>query len=244
MQRSADPTDPTETTHGARSAPRTSSAPIPQAEDRGALMRQRIEDLSVELLVTHGAQGFRFRELADRLGITRATIHYYYGNKQTLVDAVAVQYISSLLAQWEKNWAGDARFVDKIVGMMEANRRRYLAFNPTPATNHPWSFIGRMRVDRDVIGAEAQAVLDGFGPTLERFIMAALDQAVARGEFDPDIPRSDIALQLVAIADSAGSITQDGGGFERLDRLYRSFAHIVEHAYGAEPGKGRRGAKG
>ena len=209
-------------------------------EDRGAAMRQRIEDLSVELLVNHGAQGFRFRELADRLGITRATIHYYYGNKQTLVDAVVVQYITSLLAQWEKNWVGDARFVDKIVGMMEANRRRHRAFNPTSGTNNPWSLIGRMRVDRDVIGADAQAALDSFGPTLERFILSALDQAVARGEFDADIPRQDVALQLVAIADSAGAITQDGGGFERLDRLYRSFAHIVEHAYGAGGGQPRR----
>lgn len=215
-----------------------------RAEDKGGAMRQRIEDLSVELLVRHGAQGFRFRELAERLGVTRATIHYYYGNKQTLVDAVVVQYITQLLATWEKNWVGDARFTAKIVGMMEANRNRYRAFNPTRKTNNPWSLIGRMRVDREVIGESAQEALDSFGVTLERFIIAAIDQAVARGEFDADIPRTDIALQLVAIADSAGAITQDGGGFERLDRLYRSFAHIVEHAYGAEAGAARRGASG
>jgi hypothetical protein len=45
-------------------------------------------------------------------------------------------------------------------------------------------------------------------------------------------PRDDIALQLVAIADSAGPITQDGGDFSRLEQLYRSVNRIVHHAYG------------
>lgn len=200
-------------------------------------LKDSIADLSVELLVRHGYQGFRFQDLADRLGATRAAIHYHFGNKQKLVDEVVVTYIASLLATWQRNWAGEARFADKIIGMMEANRDRYLVFNPTRVTCHPWSLIGRMRVDRDQLGPEAHAALDGFGVTLERFITEAVDQAVARGEFSPDIPREDVALQLVAIADSAGAITQDGGSFARLEKVYRSFARLLEHAYGTPPAR-------
>ncbi|NDV87908.1 TetR family transcriptional regulator [Aurantimonas aggregata] len=188
------------------------------------------------MLVRHGYQGFRFRDIADRLGTTRAAVHYHYGNKQKLCEAVVVQYITTLLGRWEHNWASEKIFSDKIIGMMEANRERYLVFNPTGRTTNPWSLISRMRVDRDLIGPKAQDAINGFGITLERLIIAAIGQAVMRGELVADIPRRDVALQLVAIADSAGAITQDGGGFERLDQLYRSFARIVEHAYGRARG--------
>ena len=33
--------------------------------------------------------------------------------------------------------------------------------------------------------------------------------------------------ELVAIANSAGPITQDGGNFDRLEQLYRSFGRVV-----------------
>ncbi|MEO9787424.1 MAG: TetR/AcrR family transcriptional regulator [Aurantimonas coralicida] len=197
-------------------------------------MKEQIEELSVEMLIRHGYQGFRFRDIADRLGTTRAAIHYYYGNKQNLCEIVVVKYIANLLAKWERNWAGEKPFTDKIIGMMEANRERYVLFNETYTSTNSWSLICRMRVDRDLIGPKAQEALHSFAVTLERFIIAAIDQAVDRGELVADIPKRDVALQLVAIADSAGAITQDDGGFERLNQLYRSFAHIVEHAYGCE----------
>jgi TetR/AcrR family transcriptional regulator, transcriptional repressor for nem operon len=118
--------------------------------------------------------------------------------------------------------------------MMESNRQRYLRFNPSGKTAHPWSLIGRMRLERDEIGPRARQALADFGRTLENLIIAAIGQAVAKGELSPTIPREDVALQLVAIADSAGPITQDGGNFGRLEQLYRSFANIVHHAYGVE----------
>jgi len=46
------------------------------------------------------------------------------------------------------------------------------------------------------------------------------------------MPTSDIALQLVSIANSAGPITQDAGNFERLEELYVGFAGIINDAYG------------
>ncbi len=191
-----------------------------------------IEEVSVELLVRNGYQGFRFKDVADALHTTRAAIHYHYGNKQTLADTVVVKYITQLLSDWERNWDRKAPFAVKIIGMMEANKSRYLTFNPTLTDSNPWSLIGRMRGDRDHIGPAAREALVGFGITLERFIIKAIDDAVANGEFEPTVPRRDVALQLVAIADSAGAITLDGGSFERLEMLYRSFARILEHAYG------------
>ena len=195
-------------------------------------MKQEIKQISAELLIRNGYQGFRFRDVADVLNTTRANIHYYYGNKLNLAEEVIVDYVEQTLANWEANWRSDKSFEDKIHGMMESNRQRYLCYNPTATTANPWSLIGRMRLEQDVIAPKAREALAQFGVTLENLVVAGIDQAVARGELSNDIPRGDIALQLVAIANSAGPITQDGGNFDRLEQLYRSFSRIVHHAYG------------
>jgi len=198
-------------------------------------MKERIKEIAVELLVRDGYQGFRFRDLAERLGITRANIHYYYGNKLNLAEEVIVDYVRETLAAWEENWRSDNTFAEKIRGMMESNRQRYLRFNPTGTTARPWSLIGRMRMERDVIGPEARAALVEFGVVLEDLIVRAIEKAIRAGELSSEIPIRDIALQLVAIANSAGPITQDGGSFDRLEQLYLSFGRIVDHAYGRKP---------
>ena len=115
---------------------------------------------------------------------------------------------------------------------MESNRQRYLQYNPTGKTAHPWSLIGRMRMERDVIGPKAQEALTDFGTNLHEIILHGINMAVKNKEYDKRIPREDVVLQLVAIANSAGPITQDGGNFDRLEQLYLSFSHIIDDAYG------------
>jgi len=203
-------------------------------------MKEQIKEIAVELLTKHGYQGFRFRDVAARLETTRANVHYYYGSKLNLSEEVIVEYVSKTLANWEVNWKSDKSFEQKIHGMMESNRQRYLRFNPSGTTGHPWSLIGRMRMDRDEIGPKARAALAEFGVVLENLVIADLERALREGELSPETPIRDIALQLVAIANSAGPITQDGGSFDRLEHLYLSFARIVNHAYGNKP---RRPAK-
>lgn len=199
-------------------------------------MKDEIRNVSTELLIRNGYQGFRFRDIADLLKTTRANIHYYYGNKLNLAEEVIVDYVEKTLANWETNWRSDASFESKIHGMMESNRQRYLRYNPSGKTGNPWSLIGRMRLERDVIGPKARQSLADFGVALENLVIAGIDQAVAKGELSNDIPRADIALQLVAIANSAGPITADGGSFDRLEQLYRSFSRVIHHAYGTKRG--------
>jgi len=195
-------------------------------------MKDEIKHVTVALLLRHGYQGLRFRDIAEQLGVTRANIHHHYGNKLNLCEEVIVEYVDRTLEAWTANWTGDSTLFEKVEGMMESNRKRYLQFNPTGRTAHPWSLIGRMRLESNVIGPRAREALANFASELNRLVIAGVEQAVVNGELSADAPRADIALQLVAIADSAGWITQDGGDFSRLEQLYRSVIRIVDNAYG------------
>ena len=202
-------------------------------------MRNEIKAVTTELLIRNGYQGFRFKDVAEVLGTTRANIHYYFGNKSNLCEEVIVDYVAETTQKWTENWKSQKRFSEKIVGMMESNRQRYLQYNPTGKTAHPWSLIGRMRMEREVIGPKAQAALTDFGINLHKLIITGIEMAVKNKEYDKSIPKEDVVLQLVAIANSAGPITQDGGNFDRLEQLYLSFSHIVEDAYGLKKRSGR-----
>ena len=195
-------------------------------------MKDEIKHVTIALLLRHGYQGLRFRDIAEQLGVTRANIHHHYGNKLNLCEEVIVEYVDRTLEAWTANWTGDSTLFEKVEGMMESNRKRYLQFNPTGRTAHPWSLIGRMRLESNVIGPRAREALANFASELNRLVIAGVEQAVVNGELSADAPRADIALQLVAIADSAGWITQDGGDFSRLEQLYRSVIRIVDNAYG------------
>jgi TetR/AcrR family transcriptional regulator, transcriptional repressor for nem operon len=195
-------------------------------------MRNEIKTVTTELLIRHGYRGFRFKEVAEIIGTTRANIHYYFGSKANLCEEVIVDYTTETMHKWTENWRSAKRFSEKIVGMMESNRQRYLQYNPTGKTAHPWSLIGRMRMERDVIGPKAQNALTDFGTNLHEIILHGIHMAVKNKEYDKRIPREDVVLQLVAIANSAGPITQDGGSFDRLEQLYLSFSHIIDDAYG------------
>ena len=199
-------------------------------------MRDRIKDLTTRLLIKNGYQGFRFRDVAAPLQSTRANIHYYFGNKEKLVNEVVCEYMAATIARMAEGWNDpDKSLEDKIRWMMESNRQRYLQSNPTGQTAHPWSLIARMRLERDHIGEEARKATLGFSEDLERLVRNGIMAAMAKGELRPETPVDDVTLQLVAIANSADPITQDDGSFDRLEQLYLAFAHIIAHAYGHKP---------
>ena len=204
-------------------------------------MRDRIKGEATELLIRHGYRGLRFGDIADRLGTTRANIHYHYGTKERLVEEVVEGYLRVTLDRFRAVWLDEgASLDDKIRGTMAFNRERYRKFNRRGAGAKPWSLIARMRLERDLLTERTNAGLRNFAVELESFVTAAIELAKERGELAPDAPVRDIALQLVCIANSAGSITQDAGGFVELEQLYLGFARIVAHAYGRGGEAGQR----
>jgi TetR/AcrR family transcriptional regulator, transcriptional repressor for nem operon len=196
-------------------------------------MRDQIKAVAADLLITNGVRGLRFGDIADRLGITRANVHYHFGTKKNLGDEVIAEYGASTLHEIGLIWRDpDLSYLEKARQMMEFNRARYAKYNSTKRSGRPWSLITRMRYEADQLSDSSRRALRSFTDTIEHYIDDAVVRAQRTGELSPGAPLKDIAVQLIAIVDSAGSITQDGGSFDRLERLYTAYLRIVAHAYG------------
>ena len=204
-------------------------------------MRNQIKAVATELLISHGVRGLRFGDIADRLGITRANIHYHFGTKGNLVKEVVADYVADTLEQLGVIWrAPHLSYQEKARQMMEFNRARYGKFNRGPQRGRPWSLISRMRLEADQVGPGSRKALRAFTVTMEGYIEDAVAKAQKDGDLVATAPANDLAVQLIAVVDSAGSITMDGGSFDRLERLYTAYLHIIDHAYGGQP---KRAAK-
>jgi AcrR family transcriptional regulator len=196
-------------------------------------MRERIKELALDLLIQHGYRGMSFGDLAEGLQTTRANIHYHFGNKEGLVEEVLEDYVRTTSEHLFEIWTRtDTTFVDKIRATIEYSRTRHLRYNSESGQGRPWSLISRMRQDSDALTPKGRAVLQQFGKDLFRSILIAIEHAKAAHELAEETPSEDVALQLVAIANSAGPITQDAENFERLEQLYMAFARLVIHAFG------------
>ena len=202
-------------------------------------MRDRIKATATDLFVRHGFRGVSFGDIAPALDITRANIHYHFGNKQKLLEEVLEDYVDDTLARFRRIWtSGDRSFEEKIEATIALNRERYAQFNSSRSRGRPWSLIARMRNEMDVIGEYAEKTLKRFARDLSTYIQEATEAAIRRGELVADAPVEQIVVQLVSIANSAGPITQDAGSFERLERLYRAFLTTVMAAYGPDRSAG------
>jgi TetR/AcrR family transcriptional regulator, transcriptional repressor for nem operon len=215
-----------------------------------APMRPQIKALARDLLIQRGYRGVSFGAIASALDTTRANIHYHFGNKHKLVEEVLDDYVEETLAGLKGAFdRADLPLTGKIAEIVEISRRRHRKYNPAGTGSAPWSLIARMRQDSDALTLKGRAALKRFSDQLNASITAAIRDARDRGEFVETMPVEDVALQLVAIANSAGPITQDAGDFDRLEQLYFGFGRIVQHAYG-NPGErtkasriGRDGAR-
>jgi AcrR family transcriptional regulator len=222
---------------GGKAAPRKARPLDSPARTSKLTMRSRIKATATELFIHHGYRGVSFGDIANILGITRANIHYHFGNKQKLLEEVLEDYVDATLAKFRKIWSDDQlTFEQKVEATSAFNRQRYMKFNTGRLGGRPWSLIARMRSDDDVIGDYASRTLKRFARELSTYIEEAIVAAIARGELRADSPVGDIVVQAVSIANSAGTVTQDAGNFEQLESLYSAFLRTTWTAYGAETG--------
>lgn len=196
-------------------------------------MREEIKRLTRDLLIRNGYAGFRFQDLAERLGVTRASIHYHFVGKQRLCEETIVEAVVESTRLYQSMLIdGEDGFHDRIRRIMEMNRSRYLHYNPTGKTSNPWALISRMRLEQHDLTEPVRRELAAFRASLEKNVEASVKLAIKRGELMPRTPARTLALMLIAIINSSDPTTRDTSSFKRMEELYLGYLELVVAAYG------------
>jgi TetR/AcrR family transcriptional repressor of nem operon len=209
-------------------------APIPkgQAPTSRTGMREKIKKVSTELLIKHGFHGTSFRDVAERCDITTTNIHYHFGSKQQLVEEVLRDYVDETIARHRSIWLDERRSLpEKLRSVVAYNHERYKRFNRGKVHGRPWSLIGRLRLDSDVLSPAARASLAEFAQTVHAAVETAFAYAVEVGEIAENAPRDDLALLVMNLVNSSSVFTQDAGSFDRLEHFFGAFERVILDLY-------------
>jgi AcrR family transcriptional regulator len=93
----------------------------PDRHDRGRHTRSRLRELALQLFAEQGYEKTSLREIAERLGVTKAALYYYFKSKEDIVRSLVEDYVAEVdeLIAWAKEQPRSADTRAAIV-------RRYL----------------------------------------------------------------------------------------------------------------------
>lgn len=149
--------------------------------------RDRILDAAKRVFLRQGTAGARTQEIADEAGVNKALLHYYFGSKESLAEAVFRREAGRLLPPVIEVLASDAPLEEKVQTVVALYVERLTAAPQLPAYVlsemhfHPErlrQFIG------GVIGADPAAI----APRVFGALGRQIDAAVAAGRMRPVAP--------------------------------------------------------
>lgn len=108
------------------------------ASERGDT-RTRIQEVAFELFAEQGYEKTSLREIADRLGVTKAALYYHFKSKDEIVTSIVGDYITSIdeLVAWAESQprTGETRkkILERYASIVEHGWQAMRFFHQNPA---------------------------------------------------------------------------------------------------------------
>jgi AcrR family transcriptional regulator len=183
--------------------------------------RDAIARAARALIVEKGVEGLRTRDIADRVGINIATLHYHVPSKEALIELVADSLRRDFIKQ---------RMVDRPRDHLPAKARMDLEFDDfremalaSPGTMQVFSeLIERGRRDERI----AAAILP-MKHHWRQLLQQMLSEGVTDGDYRPDLDTEIFALTIMAAF--IGFCRNPRNGPAELDRLIAELQRAIRN---------------
>jgi AcrR family transcriptional regulator len=157
--------------------------------------RDQIRTAALELFVRQGYEMTSLREIADRVGITKASLYYHFPSKQALLTAI----VEPLVKGWE-------RFAAEVVNLPQTPEHMRLALA---------AYLDMMMSHRSIatlLMRDAGAVVAVIAPLVESVTAVVRQVQTWLAGPDPTGPariRAQVALETVGVAMSSAGLLPD-----------------------------------
>jgi TetR/AcrR family transcriptional repressor of nem operon len=158
---------------------------------------EQILDLAETLIQTRGYSAFSYQDIADRLGIRKASIHYHFPSKTGLGMAVVDRYVARFGAALEAIAADQSQ---PSMAMLDFYVAPYLEFAGTP---DKICLCGALAGEILALPPEFRSRVDGFFRTHQAWLAGILKRGAARGEFRLTAPATKLARFIFAALQGA-----------------------------------------
>jgi TetR/AcrR family transcriptional regulator len=215
--------------HAAPPKPRRRGRPT--ADTQSANQRELLLDAALALFAQHGIAGTSLNAIARHIQVTPALLHYYFENRQYLLDAVIAE---RLLPVIDTMLSAFTPHSDNPRAVIAQAAERLIA----TAATVPW--LPQLWV-REVLSEDGQlraVLLPRFTPIVIEPLRKMVRQAQARGEVNPQLEPGLLVVSLIGLTIfplAAASIWKQLPGNESVgtDTLIRHMSSLL--AQGLEP---------
>ena len=203
MTRSADPTAgprPVRATGPAASPVALPSPPDGDEPAAAASTRERILDVALDLFVDQGYDGTSLRQIAERLGVTKAAIYYHFEAKEDILTALHMRLhdfgksaLSTMTGDEPITLDRWGALLDEVVDQMLLQRKLFLMHERNQAALEKLHSEGHDAEHEDIQNQLRRVLSDPRLPIRDRVRMAASMGALFAGLFLPGdaFPESD-----------------------------------------------------
>jgi TetR/AcrR family transcriptional repressor of nem operon len=137
----------------------------------------RILDVAEQLIQTQGYNGFSYQDVADRIGIRKASIHHHYSGKAVLAAAVVERY----RGRWQEMLAE----IDRELSDPRKKLDRYFQpFRATIRTADRACLCGMLGAEFASLEPAVKEQVKGFFTDNKRWLAKLLNQGKGVGVFE------------------------------------------------------------
>jgi TetR/AcrR family transcriptional repressor of nem operon len=171
---------------------------------------EQILDLAEMLIQTRGYSAFSYQDIADSLGIRKASIHYHFASKADLGIAVVDRYVARF---GEALVAIAADQSQSSMAMLDFYVEPYAGFAKTPDRI---CLCGALSGEILALPAELRSRVDGFFRTHQEWLTGILKRGAARGEFTLAAPPAKVARFIFSALQGALLVKRTTGDATQL----------------------------
>ncbi|WP_042162397.1 TetR/AcrR family transcriptional regulator [Paenibacillus gorillae] len=173
---------------------------------------QSIMDIGLQLVQERGYNGFSYADIAEAVGIRKASIHYHFPSKQDLVQAVLIRYRMD--------------FVQKLkqIHLQHINGREKLQlffnlYRETLENNTKLCLCSMMAAELNSFPEEIRNELNIFFRANEKWLEEVLEQGKRDDDFEASMNAGEQAKILIAFVQGAQLLSRTSGEMSYYDAL-------------------------
>ena len=169
---------------------------------------ERILDSAEKLVRTRGFNGFSYADVADELGITKASLHYHFPGKGELGRALIARYSERFSAALEQI---DAKALDS-----PAKLAAYADLYADALRGQRMCLCGMLAAEYETLPKPIRDAVIGFFDDNERWLCAVLDAGRSDHTLAFDGPARETARMLISSLEGAMLVARPYGDPKRF----------------------------
>jgi AcrR family transcriptional regulator len=184
------------------------------AKRSGTMTRRQILDVALELFTENGYDKTSLRDIAERLGTSKAALYYYFQRKEDILLELhlrlhelshdALHQLANL-ESWEARAQAWPQLMDEFIAKVADHRQLILLHTRNPSALTQLEHNARHQAENETIEQEVRKLLSNpEGPLDQRVRMACsiglvLSGLIDFGDFFSDVPTSQLTKQVRAV---------------------------------------------